>query len=247
MKSLIFILAVSFLFSGCGDKKKNTQASEAPRIPVKETKTTILNLKTGAGEKCIDFAPRYKVIVEGKEESVTDMFTLNKEDDIPVYSLANNDVKISDIGDSVKELEAKKFSDTIAKVIKMQGNKMIDYIVGGIAADGKIHAKEFNLLFDTVEIKYSVDCFGDTTSFHIVFNQESAVRLVYKQKLSGGDILAESRFLNDDGSVTTETGVMTIDEEIAEELLNDAKKEAGIEESDSNEDEDDGFFSWWPW
>lgn len=217
MRLLIFVFALSAI-CGCGSKDSNPPS---PQIPNPETIKTLLNVKAGSGGQCINFDNQYMVQEDGVYIKF-DMFKLeNSSFNAQTYRLNVSESEKMTYQDLLSEINISELSrgnmDAIIQVlifdhIKKNFNKMIDFAIGGVVADGSVQDKSFK--FETsalskliqmpdveLPIRYSVDCFTDEkqyTSFHLRIG-EWAGRLIFS-KNTDNSIDVEIREINDDGT-----------------------------------------------
>ena len=214
-RTFISTLIITAFFFGCS----SSSSKKPPRVPEPETLKTIRDVKPGLGDQCISFDRKY--IIDATDENgnrvleEVNMFDLRVENGVQKYYFAEdlNEERIT-VQDIIASVEIQgSLTGNIREIIKAfvmdyvrrNTNKIIDFMIGGIDASGNIVDKSFEFTYPgfsflpdldyTFPIKYSVDCFDNVTSMHLLID-DFAVRMVYR--------------LNDDQTISID--VRTINE-----------------------------------
>jgi hypothetical protein len=220
IKLFHFALAI-LLFTNCSSDKNRS------RIPDPETVKTLMKVRSGFGQECLDFSAGYGVRHEnGTYEEVTLLNLELDEEGRQIYRFSQAEIDNAriDLSETLNQFSLGELGDRPLEVVvrallfekfRNYFNQAVDHFMGGFIADGSIQKKTIlvrspvPMLFDDLEIpyEYSVDCFEQTTSYHIRFD-EWAMRWVHTLN-EDGSLSVSVREINESrDAVITENGTL---------------------------------------
>ena len=118
-----------------------------------ETRSTLMDLKEGAGQACPQIAGQYSCVDDGTQDAHDVQITQGVDgQNRPIVTIQGNQP-------AQPTLITRAFEDYVMN------------IGGGLVADGSIQDQSINILGTGVQLKYAVSCAGDVLSLHVIAGQ----------------------------------------------------------------------------